>query len=48
MNLDSLVGYLDRSAVREHLARSPYVLRCEDAEPNEGGDGVTIAVLAEL
>jgi DNA mismatch repair protein MutS2 len=37
-----------RGAVREHLARSPYVLRFEDAEPNEGGDGVTIAVLAEL
>jgi DNA mismatch repair protein MutS2 len=37
-----------RSAVREHLARSPYVLRFEDAEPNEGGDGVTIAILAEL
>ena len=26
----------------------PYVLRFEDAEPNEGGDGVTIAILAEL
>jgi DNA mismatch repair protein MutS2 len=36
-----------RGAVREHLARSPYVLRAEDAAANEGGDGVTIAVLAE-
>jgi DNA mismatch repair protein MutS2 len=36
-----------RGAVREHLARSPYVLRAEDAEANEGGDGVTIAVLSE-
>ena len=36
-----------RGAVREHLARSPYVIRAEDAESGEGGDGVTIAVLAE-
>ena len=36
-----------RAAVREHLARSPYVLRAEDAAANEGGDGVTIAVLSE-
>jgi DNA mismatch repair protein MutS2 len=36
-----------RGAVREHLARSPYVLRAVDAEANEGGDGVTIAVLAD-
>ena len=36
-----------RGAVREHLARSPYVLRAEDAAANEGGDGVTIAVLSE-
>ena len=34
-----------RRAVREHLVASPYVVRSEDAEPSEGGDGVTIAVL---
>jgi DNA mismatch repair protein MutS2 len=34
-----------RAAVREHLAASPYVVRIEDAEANQGGDGVTIAVL---
>jgi DNA mismatch repair protein MutS2 len=36
-----------RGAVREHLARSPYVIRAEDAAANEGGDGVTIAVLSD-
>jgi DNA mismatch repair protein MutS2 len=36
-----------RRAVREHLAASPYVTRAENAEPSEGGDGVTIAVLGE-
>ena len=36
-----------RSAVREHLAASPYVARVENAEPAEGGDGVTIAVLGD-
>jgi DNA mismatch repair protein MutS2 len=36
-----------RGAVREHLAASPYVLRAEDAAAHEGGDGVTVAVLAE-
>jgi DNA mismatch repair protein MutS2 len=35
-----------RRAVREHLADSHYVERFEDAGPDEGGDGATIAVLA--
>jgi DNA mismatch repair protein MutS2 len=36
-----------RAAVREHLRISPYVLRVEDAGANEGGDGVSVAVLAD-
>jgi DNA mismatch repair protein MutS2 len=35
-----------KSAVREHLRRSPYVLRSRAAEQHEGGDGVTVAELA--
>ena len=35
-----------KSAVREHLRRSPYVLRSRPAEQHEGGDGVTVAELA--
>jgi DNA mismatch repair protein MutS2 len=34
-----------RGAVREHLARSPYVHRFEEADPAHGGDGATIAYL---
>ncbi len=34
-----------RRAVREHLVASPFVTRSEDAAPEQGGDGVTIAVL---
>lgn len=35
-----------RAAIRQELARHPLVRRYEAAPPNEGGDGVTIAVLA--
>ncbi len=35
-----------KAAVREHLARSPYVKRSRPALPHEGGDQVTIAELA--
>jgi DNA mismatch repair protein MutS2 len=35
-----------KSAIREHLQRSPYVRRSRPADPHEGGDGVTIAELA--
>jgi DNA mismatch repair protein MutS2 len=35
-----------KAAVREHLARSPYVSRARPAEQHEGGDGVTVAELA--
>jgi DNA mismatch repair protein MutS2 len=35
-----------KSAVREHLRRSPYVRRSRPAEQHEGGDGVTVAELA--
>jgi DNA mismatch repair protein MutS2 len=34
-----------RGAVREHLARSPYVSRFEEADLAHGGDGATIAYL---
>jgi DNA mismatch repair protein MutS2 len=34
-----------RDAVQRFLRESPYVTRSEPAAPNEGGDGVTIAVL---
>jgi DNA mismatch repair protein MutS2 len=35
-----------KAAVREHLARSPYVSRARPAEQHEGGDGVTVVELA--
>jgi DNA mismatch repair protein MutS2 len=35
-----------KAAVREHLARSPYVTRARPAESHEGGDGVTVAQLS--
>ena len=35
-----------RAAIREALSRHPLVRRYETAPPQEGGDGVTIAVLA--
>ena len=35
-----------RRVVREHLANTPYVTGFTDAEPSEGGDGVTIALLS--
>ena len=35
-----------KSAVREHLQRSPYVRGSRPAEQHEGGDGVTVAELA--
>ena len=34
-----------KQAVREHLARSPYVKKARAAEQHEGGDQVTIALL---
>ena len=34
-----------KAAVREHLARSPYVRRCRPGESHEGGDAVTVAEL---
>ncbi|MCL4230268.1 MAG: endonuclease MutS2 [Dehalococcoidia bacterium] len=35
-----------RAAIRDALRGHPLVRRCEAAAPNEGGEGVTIAVLA--
>ena len=35
-----------KAAIREHLARSPYVTRARAAESHEGGDGVTVAQLS--
>jgi DNA mismatch repair protein MutS2 len=35
-----------KSAIREHLQRSPYVRRSRPADQHEGGDGITIAELA--
>ena len=35
-----------KSAIREHLQRSPYVRRSRPAEQHEGGDGVTITELS--
>src|SRR5919109_1702214 len=32
-----------KAAIREHLARSPYVRRARPGESHEGGDGVTVA-----
>jgi len=34
-----------RDAVREHLRESPYVTRFAPADPEEGGDGATVAAL---
>jgi DNA mismatch repair protein MutS2 len=34
-----------KAAVREHLARSPYVARVRPAEEHEGGDGVSVLTL---
>jgi DNA mismatch repair protein MutS2 len=34
-----------KAAVREHLQRSPYVVKARPAEQHEGGDGVTVAEL---
>jgi dsDNA-specific endonuclease/ATPase MutS2 len=34
-----------KAAVRESLARSPYVSGARPAEQHEGGDGVTVATL---
>jgi DNA mismatch repair protein MutS2 len=34
-----------KAAVREHLARSPYVARSRPGESHEGGDGVTVVAL---
>ena len=34
-----------KAAVREHLARSPYVKRARPAEQHEGGDQVTVVEL---
>ena len=42
-NLDELVTLT--AAIREHLARSPYVRRSRPGESHEGGDAVTIAEL---
>jgi DNA mismatch repair protein MutS2 len=36
-----------RRAVREHLARSPYVARWEPAAADRGGEGITIARLGD-
>src|SRR6266849_6080184 len=35
-----------KSAIREHLARSPYVRRAHPGESHEGGDAITVAELA--
>ncbi len=34
-----------KAALREHLSRSPYVLKSRSAESHEGGDGVTVVTL---
>jgi len=36
-----------KAAIREHLARSPYVRRARAGASHEGGDGVTVAELRE-
>jgi DNA mismatch repair protein MutS2 len=36
-----------RKAVQRHLRESPYVTRFEAADPREGGDGVTVALLED-
>ena len=35
-----------KSAIREHLARSPYVRRARAGESHEGGDAITVAELS--
>src|SRR5216684_4525518 len=35
-----------KSAIREHLARSPYVPRARPGESHEGGDAITVAELS--
>src|SRR5216683_2697726 len=35
-----------KSAIREHLARSPYVRRARPGESHEGGDAITVAELS--
>ena len=34
-----------KSAIREHLSRSPYVAKARGAQSHEGGDGVTVVTL---
>jgi DNA mismatch repair protein MutS2 len=36
-----------RKAIHQHLRDSPYVARFEAADPREGGDGVTVAMLGD-
>jgi DNA mismatch repair protein MutS2 len=36
-----------RKAIHQHLRDSPYVTRFEAADPREGGDGVTLALLED-
>jgi DNA mismatch repair protein MutS2 len=36
-----------RKAIHQHLRDSPYVARFEPADPREGGDGVTVALLED-
>jgi DNA mismatch repair protein MutS2 len=36
-----------RKAIHQHLRDSPYVARFEAADPREGGDGVTVAMLED-
>ena len=36
-----------RKAIHQHLRDSPYVARFEAADPREGGDGVTVALLED-
>jgi len=36
-----------RKAIHQHLRDSPYVTRFESADPREGGDGVTVALLED-
>ena len=36
-----------RKAIHQHLRESPYVARFEAADPKEGGDGVTLALLED-
>ena len=36
-----------RKAIHQHLRASPYVARFEAADPRQGGDGVTLALLED-